>query len=512
MALRLLVFRFLEKLSHDDKKNQIYRTDESKRNFLFSLALFAGIVDTVRQFCTNLQFACLVVEVGRQVEPSLLAYLFPLPFPRSDSNRDRTSPVQTTNVAWAEEKVLDRYNVASVEEVFRLSAQAGSLQASSSCLPLFNSPYMAQRRIYGLLEGALDAFIDNVTDSESTFDHTVEERRVIADLFRFGIRVEDAVDVGHGSLTKAHEDGVTIGRMNGSLEQSEPALRLRYGDHLTIDCDGEHEKVNGQRSSLSSMVCVGSGRRNSSLMSILGSMFGGSSRSLPEEAVRRAASSFIGSQRELASTELLDCIFDNESHRESISDDFESDSEEESTDDSSRTGDEVDNNTSIPLTKGVATVVGAAIMTVLRRRQPGHWSTIGAIGRMLMQSSASLTYISLLSEAISETGQAKTEVWLRSLNDTHDLLDRSTLTRFLTAEIDACSVQLCDVQDCVWIADLVFFVLDRIDETRECQDEVVVALVLTGVVATCCSGKAASLLESLGDSNYMTGPLKAAIT
>jgi len=241
-------------------------------------------------------------------------------------------------------------------------------------------------------------------------------------------------------------------------------------------------------------------------------MFGGSSRSLPEEAVRRAASSFIGSQRELASTELLDCIFDNESHRESISDDFESDSEEESTDDSSRTGDEVDNNTSIPLTKGVATVVGAAIMTVLRRRQPGHWSTIGAIGRMLMQSSASLTYISLLSEAISETGQAKTEVWLRSLNDTHDLLDRSTLTRFLTAEIDACSVQLCDVQDCVWIADLVFFVLDRIDETRECQDEVVVALVLTGVVATCCSGKAASLLESLGDSNYMTGPLKAAIT
>lgn len=81
MALRLIVFHSIEMLSKFDRENRRFQTQASRSNFVLSQALLTGIVDVARRFSTDLQFACLFLEIGRQIEPNLLAYLFPLPPP-----------------------------------------------------------------------------------------------------------------------------------------------------------------------------------------------------------------------------------------------------------------------------------------------------------------------------------------------------------------------------------------------------------------------------------------------
>lgn len=517
MALRLLVFRLLEMRSQFNSKKTHFGPAESKSKWKISLALFTGIVDIVRQFCTDLQFACLFVEVGRQIEPSLLAHLFPLPISISTSQRPPLLAISTDG-SLAGAHVAGRYNARTVTELFHLYVHAGSLQASSSCLPLLSSPDLSQQYMCSLLEGALRALIDDGTDPKDSFDHTVEERRVMGDLFRFGVRMEDATQVNNGELENGYENGVHGEKVNGTLSEPSSIVACNsygsaYGSaHGSTHGSSHGRQVDVRRSSLASLVCAG-GVQNGSLMSVLGSMLDGKRNSQSEEAIRRAASSFIGSKHELLSMDLLNLSFDDES-QESFSQDIDrDDASDSSSESSSTTPEESIRKKSQPSAKGVATIVRQAILKVFQRnRKTGqHWSTMGVLARILIQSSAPVTSFSVLRAAILDLEQTKIEAFLRQVDDAPEYTDKSILEKVLAAEIMACDSQLRVTQDSTWIADLSLFLLDRVAGGSDGQSDVMAALVLTGVVAICCSGRAGRLLELLGESNFITRALKAAM-
>ena len=516
MALRLLVFRSLEKLSQCDKKHRLLVTDESRSNMVLCVVLFAEIVDLVRRFCTDLQFACLFVEVGRQIEPNLLSYLFPLPVTRSSISQRVPPADQPTNIVVAETSTLDRTTARTIAELFNMSVYAGSLQASSSCLPLFSS----QRQMTDLLDSALRAFIDNVDVVQCSFDRTSEERQVIGDLFRYAVRVEDAAYNDFFAVDTAHQKDRT---QDGLLDKlSESALQESLDESSYFSTDDEVDADDERRASLTSSNCVRGIKRDPFFLSGLASVFDSGQCSESEKAIRRAASSFIECRHELPWTESFGDSLDQDSHpglffpEKSDSNGATVANSEDSY--KAREGgsiaySEMFLEKSEPVPKSVATVVGKAILTLIRSFGPRHrWSALGVLSRMLVQSSAPYTSTNILSQAIHRIRFAEIEALLRSLYDEKELGGNNILLCFLSAEIPRCNVQLRVPQHASLIVDLSLFLLDRVAESHDCPGDVLSALVLTGVVATHRSGATAALLESLGETNYMGKLLRSSLS
>ena len=507
MALRLLVFRSLEKLSQCDAKHRLLVTDESRSSLALCVALFGGIVDLVRQFCTDLQFAFLFVEVGRQIEPNLLNYLFPLPATRSSISRRLPPPDRQTNFVVAETSTLDRTTAMTIVELFKMTVYAGSLQASSSCLPLFSS----QRQMTSLLERALRALMENFEVSQSTFDRTVEERQVIGDLFRYGVRMEDAVDHECVAVHAAYQKDRPLEEIRDKLSESATQHNLDGSDYFSSDDEEVDAENDERRASLTSAICVRGVKRDSSLVSVLGSMFDGGKCYQSERAIRRAASSFIESRHEWAWMGFFGPSFDEASRLGSFFPEGKSDgnctTDPNSQDSSTGRGDAF-REQSEPAPRSVAIVVGKAILNMLRSRGMWYrWTALGVLSRMLVQSSTPSASVNILSETIHRIRFADLEALLLSLDLEKD--DDTMLLCFLSGEISQCSAQLQVTQDAALIVDLSLFLLERVAEIHECPPDVLSALVLTGVVATHCSGKTSVLLESLGKTNYMAKSLRS---
>lgn len=142
MALRLLILRAIELLSSVDKKHRNVESTDSKSNLMLAMSLFSEIVDVVRRCTTNLQFAAFFLEVGRQIEPSCLAHLFPLP-------QSRDIPTEEGNYTYRQSVLLvdevDRFTARSVVDLFSLCIHEGSLAASASALPLLDSRIQSRK-------------------------------------------------------------------------------------------------------------------------------------------------------------------------------------------------------------------------------------------------------------------------------------------------------------------------------------------------------------------------------
>ena len=189
MALRLLILRAVELLSGVDKKHRKAGSVDSKSNLMLAMSLFSEIVDVVRRCTSNLQFAAFFLEVGRQIEPSCLAHLFPLPQSRDIPPEEGNHPHRRSVLVIDE---VDRCTARSVVDLFSLCIHEGSLAASASALPLLDSRIQSRNYCDLLLMRAIASFVRNADSREAEFDCTQEERRVIGDIFRFGIKLEDA--------------------------------------------------------------------------------------------------------------------------------------------------------------------------------------------------------------------------------------------------------------------------------------------------------------------------------
>jgi len=182
MALRLLVLRSVEQLSEDIRKGEAS----------LSASVLTEALHVVRSSTADrLQFTSLILEVGRQLEPSSFIHLFPLPVPRGFGGRKpRTSTTGTPPMVMTRCKSsIDRRSVAGF---FHVCVDDGSLLSSASSLPILTAREMSQQTSLQLLEHCLSVFEENSTSEVFFFfDFSRDERTAIGDIFRFCIKLED---------------------------------------------------------------------------------------------------------------------------------------------------------------------------------------------------------------------------------------------------------------------------------------------------------------------------------
>ncbi|KAG7348576.1 hypothetical protein IV203_017281 [Nitzschia inconspicua] len=272
MGLRLLIFRSVELVTKFYKRHSIDQSDLSKSHLSLAQGLFEGSVDAVRCCTTPLQFASLFLEVGRQIEPSSLSHLFPLP---------EIKPAHDAKGS------LDE--LRSVVDLLTICLEESALAASASALPLLNSQSSSRRYCGVILDEALDTFVRNTHSKGVRYDATEEARQIIGDIFRFGMKLEDA------------ELGVTERLPTAAA----PSKERRGGgdDIISLDSFGHTmaSRTTNDNDSLalsdtekpSQLIC-GLNGSNSILNYIVPSnMLGLSEKQKMEEAIRREAASFI---------------------------------------------------------------------------------------------------------------------------------------------------------------------------------------------------------------------------
>jgi hypothetical protein len=412
MALRLLVLRAVELLARIHKNHSKEQSDVSESNLLLCMAFFSEIVDSVRRCTTNLQFASLFLEVGRQIEPSSLDHLYPLPLPGGASNTDNL----------ARHAILDSSSARSVVDLFTLCIDEGSLAASASALPLMTSKTQARHYCGLLLDEAIDSFVRNTHQAEQKFDTTEEERRVIGDIFRFGMKLEDA-DLFEVNLATGE---------SRNIDNSTDTFDQTVDSRSTMT--DESESAEFTRNAGTYLMCVNG--TSTILNYIAPSAIRGETQQKREEAaIKREASAFIRSSLDnpaLGFSSLPD--WDEASIPYAPKDDINS----------------------------VAGIVGDALLDLLQpTRTDNNWKAMAAMARLLLQDD---TKVSSSYDLVSQVAQKAQPIDILSiLPESYDLNieSQSNLVCYLKSEIERCGFQVNPASGDA-IVDMALLVLDRI--------------------------------------------------
>lgn len=200
MALRLLLLRSTEQLTDDLRKRKASAPTDTP---VLSASVLAEVLDVVRNCASSrLQFASLVLEVGRQLEPSCFPNLFPLPISQQPNNGGN-----------------DSNNLRTVKDVFRACLEDGSLLCSVSSLPIIPGSSLSREKSMLLLKHCLGAFNKNSDlEADFFFDFSMEERSMLRDIFRFGAKLEDS---GIDDLDVLSSDEVSVASSSDSSHSSD---------------------------------------------------------------------------------------------------------------------------------------------------------------------------------------------------------------------------------------------------------------------------------------------------
>jgi hypothetical protein len=182
---------------------------------------------------------------------------------------------------------IDNLNKRSVVELLSVCMEQRALTASASALPLLTSSTSARHYCGIILDEAIDSFVRNTHSRSLSYDYTEEDRRVIGDLFRFGLKLEEA-DLLEGDSSShmiKHASSQTPGDDN-SLN----SLGLITGSRTTNDDDslGLHVAENPSR-----LICGLNGSNSILNYIVPSSILGVTDKENEEEAIRREASTFI---------------------------------------------------------------------------------------------------------------------------------------------------------------------------------------------------------------------------
>jgi hypothetical protein len=417
MVLRLIVFRTLELISKAHKRHSRDPSDISKSNLRLSQSLLSAIVDATRRCTSNLQFASLFLEIGRQIEPSNLEYLFPLPLP---DNFVETNSAKT----YSSDDILDSANARSVVDLFTICIDGGSLAASASALPLLTSKAEARYYCGLLLDEAIDNFVNNTDSGECNFDKTEEERRALGDFFRFGMKLEDA---------ELCEEQFGTG-----IEKERISCDEASADTMDRSISDEIVTPEAKRRSL---ICNLNTSRSILNYIVPSSMLGESEKQRMEDAIKREASTFI--KRSLDDPVLdfamlppdWDNSFDSPRHTNN-------------------------NNTDI---SSVGGLVGDSLLDLL---QPDHtdnnWKAMSAISKMILQEGVKVPSSYSLFCEVSEKAQLLDILSL--IPDSYDVNNgyEDSMTAYIEEEICTCCNQGVTDTDANLIVDLALLLIDRI--------------------------------------------------
>jgi hypothetical protein len=472
MALRLLIIRSVEVLSDSHRKLLKHPTEESHKVFKLTLALYSGIVSIVRNCTTGLQFASLFLEVGRQIEPSCLSHLFPIPVSKESDDSSTSSESEemvgseghSTSTSHPGNFNINKSNASTVTDLFDLSMKEGCLAASTSALPLLSSKLQTRRSCEALIRYSLDEFIINVTSTDNlTFDGTEESRRVLGDIFRFGMKLEEAA-----ALEELGE------AMSIASEDSSSGME----DLATLSPDQILERERNRK-----LMCIGG--RNSSILHYLGANMFSSSRKLQaeEEEIKRAATSFI--EKEFDEVALHENTNDQ---RKNISNIFVDD--EECLLDSEL--------------HGVAAIVGETVVDLYCSSDSAHpWRSILSLAKMLLTESEQ-ELDTLLNDHVADLVEGIQHEDLEALvpsdferGESDDRAD------FIMQLIASCSNETTESEASL-ILDLVFLLLARIEEFPLQEDDEMLALVtaglaVAGLVAATVSNQISDFLTVLDE-------------
>lgn len=449
MALRLLIIRSVEMLSNADRKHRKAQSDVTHSVLLLTMALFSEVVDTVRRCTSNLQFASLFLEVGRQIEPSCLAHLFPLPLPGKKSEHVH------------EKQALTKSSVRSVLELFSLCIEAGSLAASASALPLLASRIQSRNYCDLLLARSIEAFVKNTDSGECTFDFTEEERRVIGDIFRFGMKLEDAA------------------KIEAQLEKQDSEAEASKHDEVqasfTTDTMDSNSSTPNQASR--NLICMSS-RQGSILNYVMPSVF--NDEKAEEEAISRAATSFIENNSDFRSLDFL-----------ALGDDEERELGEDS----------VSGPDSI--LKSVGGLVGDTLLELLRSPKTDcPWKTMFSLARLLIQGENQAASTSEV--FVKAVDNAKIQHFDSLVPDCYaggDDMER--LVRFIVVDMAHSGHQL-NVFEASLIVDLVLLLLQRlVDFPPEIHVNITAGLVAVALIAGHVSDRSPALMSTVDQDCFM---------
>lgn len=447
MALRLLTIRSVDILSNVHRKLTKQQTDESHIAFLLAGSLFSEVVNAVRQCTTNLQFASLFLEVGRQIEPSCLPYLFPLP------TKDKR-----------ESKEESKVEARTVMDLFTLSVNEGSLAASTSALPLLGSKHRARQFCEQLIKGSLEQFAKNVASADLVrFDSTEEERRILGDMFRFGIKLEDATGLEEMLAMTPSEDS----NQGQDTDWSQPSSECSE-DHT------DHSSVpSSPNQSSRQLMCMS--RRNSSILHyIMPSVFSSSNLLEEEEAIKLAATSFIKHELE-----------DSKSQKRHI----------DSVIISSVANANKEDSYPIQL-EGIGAVVGKAFVDLLhssRTRFP--WKSLLSLARLLLPDNhKSIPWGTRFKALLEEVQPEDLDTLIPTDFEGSEGMDR--IVCFIVVHIGSCGHEI-DGTEASLIVDLILLLLQRLDELPLLDDEDAAITCAGLVVAGLVSGNIADRIPDL---------------
>lgn len=163
MTVQLMILRCVEMIASLVNKN-----GNGVNLFSVEQCMLSLLVNTVRLHTTSLQFANLFLQLGRQLEPSCLQHLFPLP----GSSTFRPEGYEST--AWMLAKVLEE----------------GSSRMATTALPLLGDRNTTKTTCAAIFRHCL-LILDEGLDSRSSFDFNFpyEEKFAIGDVFRFALKI-----------------------------------------------------------------------------------------------------------------------------------------------------------------------------------------------------------------------------------------------------------------------------------------------------------------------------------
>jgi hypothetical protein len=461
MALRLLIFRSVEMLTKIHKRHAIEKSDVSESNLLLSVELYAATVAAVRCCTSNLQYASLFLEVGRQIEPSCLHNLFPLPMATSqDSNI--TIPNSDNK------ELLDKFTARTVVDLFNLCIEERAMASAASALPLLTSKEQARHYCGLMLDETIDSFLRNTHSRNLRYDCTEEERRIIGDIFQFGMKLEDADVIENNALSNAMTEKVT----NGSDDVSLGSLAHTNDSRTTNDDSiALHESQKGGQH----LLCGLNG--SSSILNYIvpSTILGESEKQKEEEAIRREASSFIKGSLDdpvLGFTSLPD--WDN-----SLTSAHASDSDINS----------------------VSGLIGDALLDLLQSsRTNNNWKAMAALSKMLLQEGVKVpTLLKVFGQIASSADPLDIASILPERYNEHEECELNVVD-YLSDEINHCAVQVGEA-DAYLIVHLALLILDRLEVLPlvDPGDQAIMelGLVVIILVAGKQSGTSQQILESI---------------
>mmetsp|Transcript_20400 Transcript_20400/g.30272 ORF Transcript_20400/g.30272 Transcript_20400/m.30272 type:complete len:1520 (+) Transcript_20400:178-4737(+) len=245
-ALRLLVLRSVETVASvaKTKEKDVKRSNKQENEDQYRLAreFFIRVIALLNDILTPTFFASLLLSVARQLEPSCMKHLFPLP-------REASA-------------------MLTIEDLYLQAVEHGSLATSSSSLPLLSTKVSALEECKDILYHCLWKLTSS-SESVTEFDGTREERHLVRDLFRFATQLELMTDAEFWS------DDVKLNATSiPTAEEKKKIEKAANGRNPQADIILTPTKVKRQSTlgvifnplfcsrSTTPLICIGSSKKN----------------------------------------------------------------------------------------------------------------------------------------------------------------------------------------------------------------------------------------------------------